>query len=103
MFPPHILVAGQEQISILFCQLWKLGNRNKLVPTKISDFVFHVSFFPSGLRIHEYGLKTVMLIETSKAIRHLPSAAFNDLGDNCAGVVKPDFPWDTADMLEYGL
>ena len=38
-----------------------------------------------------------------EAFRHLPAATFNDPGDDCAGVVKPDFLWNAANILEDRL
>ena len=44
-----------------------------------------------------------MLIESGEAFRHLPAAAFNDLGDDCTGVVEPDLCGNTADILKDRL
>ena len=44
-----------------------------------------------------------MLIESGEAFRHLPTAAFNDLGNDCTGVVEPDLCGNAADILKDRL
>ena len=43
-----------------------------------------------------------MLTEALKTLRHIPSAIFNDFGDNGSGIVKPDLSGNASDVLKYG-
>ncbi len=102
MLAAHIVFAAVKKITVFFRKIIKAGNRNKFIATQVADLIFYVSLFPAGSGIHKYWLNAVVLTETLETLRYITPAAFNDLGDNGPGIVKPDFRWNPTDVLKYG-
>ena len=70
------------QVLIEIIQTGEMRDRNQEVPSRITNLVFNVSFFPAGFRIHEPVAESIVFAEAQELVRQLTPTVFQDPGDN---------------------
>ena len=68
MFTLHICFATYQKLLILLCKVIKPGDWDKMVTAQVTYFIFHISLFPSGVRVTEPDTEVVMGTKREKVL-----------------------------------
>lgn len=82
VFTIHVRISLGEQVLIEIIQTGEMRDRNQEVPSRITNLVFNISFFPAGFRIHEPAAESIVFTEAQELVSQFPATVFQDFGDN---------------------